>query len=181
MQHGYKTQHSTVAALHTLNNTVAKGFKQMAPPARTITVAFDMSKAFDIINIHTLIRKVLQPRFQTISLSSFQTISLSSSQTTSRGAKPTHPHNVNSKLAFHNVASFHQHYSTFTLQTYHHPEHRFRSWHTHMTSLSHIHTQARVQPIATYNHTNIVFCLDKTKPSHTTSRQNNMYSVHCRI
>ena len=26
MQHGYKTQHSTVAALHTLNNTVAKGF-----------------------------------------------------------------------------------------------------------------------------------------------------------
>ena len=26
MQHGYKTQHSTVTALHTLNNTVAKGF-----------------------------------------------------------------------------------------------------------------------------------------------------------
>ena len=39
MQHGYKTQHSTVTALHTLNNTVAKGFNQMAPPARTITVA----------------------------------------------------------------------------------------------------------------------------------------------
>ena len=47
-------------ALHTLNNTVAKGFNQMAPPARTITVALDMSKAFDIINIHTLIRKLLQ-------------------------------------------------------------------------------------------------------------------------
>ena len=28
MQHGYKTQHSTVMALHTLNNTVAKGFNQ---------------------------------------------------------------------------------------------------------------------------------------------------------
>ena len=54
MQHGYKTQHSTVTALHTLNNTVAKGFNQMAPPART------MSKAFDTINIHTLIRKLLQ-------------------------------------------------------------------------------------------------------------------------
>ena len=27
----------------------------MAPPARTITVALDMSKAFDTINIHTLI------------------------------------------------------------------------------------------------------------------------------
>ena len=60
MQHGYKTQHSTVTALHTLNNTVAKGFNQMAPPLRTITVALDMSKAFDTINIHTLIRKLLQ-------------------------------------------------------------------------------------------------------------------------
>ena len=32
----------------------------MAPPARTITVALDMSKAFDTINMHTLIRKLLQ-------------------------------------------------------------------------------------------------------------------------
>ena len=60
MQHRYKTQQSTVTALHTLNNTVAKGFNQMAPPARTITVALDMSKAFDTININTLIRKLLQ-------------------------------------------------------------------------------------------------------------------------
>ena len=58
-QHGYKTQHSTVTALHTVNNTVAKGFNQMAPPARTITESLDMSKAFDTINIHTLIRKLL--------------------------------------------------------------------------------------------------------------------------
>ena len=55
MQHGYKTQHATVPVLHTLNNTVAKGFNQMALPARTITVALDMSKAFNTINIHTLI------------------------------------------------------------------------------------------------------------------------------
>ena len=32
----------------------------------------------------------------------------------------THPQHVNSKLAFHKVASFHQYYSTHTLQTYHH-------------------------------------------------------------
>ena len=32
----------------------------MAPPARTFTVALDMSKAFDTINIHTVIRKLLQ-------------------------------------------------------------------------------------------------------------------------
>ena len=60
MQHGYKTQHSTVTALHTLNYTVARGFNQMAPHARTITVALDMSKAFDTINIRTLMIKLLQ-------------------------------------------------------------------------------------------------------------------------
>ena len=54
MQHGYKTQHSTVTELHTLNNTVAKGFNKMALTAQTITVALDT------INIHTLIRKQLQ-------------------------------------------------------------------------------------------------------------------------
>ena len=60
MQHGYKTQSSTVMVLHTLNNTIAKGLRQMAPPARTITVALDISKAFHKMNIHTLIRKPLQ-------------------------------------------------------------------------------------------------------------------------
>ena len=44
----------------TRNNTVAKGFNQMAPPAHTITVALDMTKAFNTINIHTLIRMLLQ-------------------------------------------------------------------------------------------------------------------------
>ena len=60
MQHGFKTQHSTVTALHTLINTVVKGFNQIAPPAQTITVALDMNKAFDTINLHTLIRNLLQ-------------------------------------------------------------------------------------------------------------------------
>ena len=59
-QHGYKTQHSTVTALNTVNSTVAKGFNQIAPPARTITVGLHMSNAFDTITIHTLIRKLLQ-------------------------------------------------------------------------------------------------------------------------
>ena len=59
-QHEYKIEHYTVTALHTLHNTVADGFNQMALPARTIMVALDMSKAFDTINIHTLIRKLLQ-------------------------------------------------------------------------------------------------------------------------
>ena len=37
----------------------SKGVNQIASPARTITVALDMSKAFDPINMHTLIRKLL--------------------------------------------------------------------------------------------------------------------------
>ena len=43
-------------------NTVANGFNQMAPPARTITVVLDMSTAFDTIHMHTLIRKLIQPK-----------------------------------------------------------------------------------------------------------------------
>ena len=35
MQHGYKTKHSTVTALHALNKTVAKGVYQMPPPPCT--------------------------------------------------------------------------------------------------------------------------------------------------
>ena len=61
------------------------------------------------------------------------------------------PNNVNLKMAFHKVESFHPHYLTFTPQTYHHTVHRFRSWPTQTTS--HPHTQVRVQPRNTYNHT----------------------------
>ena len=43
-------------------DTIAKGFNQMAPGARKIIVALNMSKAFNTININTLIRKLLQTR-----------------------------------------------------------------------------------------------------------------------
>ena len=62
--HGYKTHHTTLTTLHTVNNTVVQGFNHMAPPARTITVALDMSKVFNTINIHTLIRNLLQTKIQ---------------------------------------------------------------------------------------------------------------------
>ena len=97
----------------------------MAPPARTITVALDMSKAFNTISIHTLIRKLLHTMIP-------GTI-------------------INSKLAFHKAASFPQHYSTFTQQTYHHPEHRFMSRPTQMTS-THTSTSAARKYIQPYIH-----------------------------
>ena len=43
MQHGYKTQHSTVTALHTLNNTIAKGFNQMASANNHCSTRYEQS------------------------------------------------------------------------------------------------------------------------------------------
>ena len=149
----------------------------MAPPARPITVTLDIGKTFDTINIHTLIRKLLQTNIPgTIIKLIANYIKGRKSYTT---YKTTHPDNVNIKLAFHKAASFHPHYLTFTPQTYHHPVHRFRSWSTQLTSPSHPHTQARVQPRNIYNNIES-FCLDKTKQSLIKSIQNNLHVVHAR-
>ena len=142
-QHGYKIQHSSETTQHTLNNTVAMGFNQMAPPARTIIVALDMSKAFDTINIHTLIRKLLQNNIPC------RIMKFIANYIQGHKAYTTYRNHTSIQRQFKTgvikVASSHPHYLTFTLQTYHHPEHRFRSCLTQMTSPSHPHTQARVQ------------------------------------
>ena len=59
---GYNITLTTTQVLHTVNNTVAKGFNQLTLPARTISEALDMSKAYNPINIHTLIRKHIQTK-----------------------------------------------------------------------------------------------------------------------
>ena len=125
----------------------------MAPPPRTNTVAVDMSKAFDTLNIHTLNRK----RLQTHIPGTF--IKFIANYIKGRKAYTTYRKHTSrqcqKKLAFHKAASFHPHYLTFTPQIYHHPVQRFRSWPT-QTSPSHPHTQARVHPRnTTYNHTYI--------------------------
>ena len=153
--------YSDGTTLHTLNNTVAKGFNQMASPARTITVALDMSKAFDTINIHTLIRKLLQTNIPGTIIKFIANYI--------KGRKPytTYRNHTSKQRQFKTgvpqVASFHPHYSTFTPQTYHHPVHRFKSWPMQMTSQSHPHTQVRVQPRNTYNHTYTKFLPGQNK------------------
>ena len=57
-QHGFKAKHSTSTALHTIVNHITTGFNQKIPPHRTITVALDMSKAFDMVNLYILLRKI---------------------------------------------------------------------------------------------------------------------------
>lgn len=56
-QHGFKTSHSTTTALHQLTNQITEGFNQHLPE-RTIVVSLDLSKAFDTVNIHSLINKL---------------------------------------------------------------------------------------------------------------------------
>ena len=85
-----------------------------------------------------------------------------------------------SSLLFHSLTR-----TTFayTLQTYHHQEHRFRSWPTQITSPSHLHTQARVQRRNTYNHTYIKFLPGQNKTI-TLNPDKQLHSVHsrpCRI
>ena len=138
MQQGYTTQHSDGTTHSKQHRT--KGVQPNGSPCAKNHCSTRYEQSFRHNKYTHLSDSYYRP--------TFQTQSLSSSQTTSRDAKPTqhiettHLHNVNSKRAFHKVASFHQHYSTYTLQTYHHQEQKFRSWPTQMTSPSHLHTQA---------------------------------------
>ena len=57
-QHGYKPKHSTATAVQEIVNTITMGFNQEKPPERTITIALDMSKAFDTVHLHKLLDKL---------------------------------------------------------------------------------------------------------------------------
>ena len=136
----------------------------MASPARTITVAFDMSNAFDTINIHTLIRKLLQSNIPgTLIKFIAHYINGRKAHTTYRNYTSSQR---NSKLAFYKVASFHQHSHcrhTTTLSTGSDHDSTIKSTHTSSSAAK-----------------KYKFCLDKTKQSHTKSRQNNLHSVYSR-
>ena len=132
-----------------------------------------MSKAFDIINIHTLIRELLQTYIPGTIIKFIANYIKGRKAYTPYINHTSKQHQF--KLTVLKAASFQPHHLTFTPQTYHHPVHRFMSWPTHMTSPS--HPQAQVQPRNIYNHTYRKFCLDKTKQSHTESRQNNLHST----
>ena len=165
MQHGYKTQYSTHIKQHRCkgvqpngslcaNNHCSTRYEQSfrhnrpngSPCANNhCSTRYEQSFRHNK-HTNTLIRKLLQTKIR----------GTSSSQTTSRDENPTqhttitHSHNVNSKLAFHKVASFHQQYLSFTLYTYHHTKHRFRSWSMQITSPSHLHIQAAKKCIQPY-------------------------------
>ena len=133
--------------LHTLNNTVAKGYNQMAPNVRTITVALDMSIAFDTINIHTLIQKLLQTK---ISGTIIKFIANYIKRRKTYRKNTSSQHKLKTGIQQGGVLS--PTLFIFTLQTYHHPDLRFRPWSTQMTSPSHLHTSAPKKYIQPYLH-----------------------------
>ena len=114
-QHGYKTEHSITTALHITNNTIAKGFSRMQPPACTFVAALDMSKTFDTVNIHTLIVKLLQTnKSHRPSSNLLQTISNDARIT--QHSENTHPQHANSKLACLKVAFSHLYFEIYTFE-----------------------------------------------------------------
>ena len=56
----YKNKHFTCTTLHNICYQVEIGLKNSRPLQRTVEIALDMSKAFDLMNIHKLIHKHLQ-------------------------------------------------------------------------------------------------------------------------
>ena len=146
MQHGYKPQHSTVTALHTLNNTVAKVFNQMAPPARTNTVPHDMNKAFDTINIHPLIRKLLHTNIPDTIIKFIAYYIKGRKAYTTYRKHTSRQRQFNTGIPQGGVLSP----TIFNIYTSDLPP---PSAPVQMTSPSYPHTQARVQPINIYNHT----------------------------
>ena len=121
------TKHNTtVTAVHTLNNTVAMGFNQIAPPERTVNVALDMSKTFNTLNIRTLIRMLLETNIPgTIMKFIANYFKGRKAYTTSRNHTSIH-HQFKIDISQSDIPSP----TLFTLQIYQHTEHWFRSWHT---------------------------------------------------
>ena len=121
----------------------------MAHHAVTITESFDMSKTFDTINIHTLIRKLLQTNIPgTI-------IKFIANYIKGRKAYTTY---INHSSKQRNLKlAFHPQYLTFTPQTYHHPVHRSdhglrRRHHDH--THTHTHTSVAKKYIQDYSISN---------------------------
>ena len=144
--------HSTVMALHTLNNTVAEEFNQMAPPCannQCSTIIMFIANYIKERKAYTTYKNQTSPQRQ-----------LKTGVPQGSDLSPT----------------------LFNIYTANIPPHRapvqVMAYPDDITI--HIYTHKHNKPINTYNHTYIKFLPGQTKQSHTKSRQNNLYSVHSR-
>ena len=155
----------------------------MAHPVRTITVALDMSKAYHTINIHTLIRELLQTNIPgTIIKFIANYIKGRKAYTTNRNHtskqrqfKTDVPQGGVLSPTLFNIYTSDLPPPSAPVQVMAYADDiTITSTHTKYECSQEIHTT-----IPTYS-----FCLDKTKQPLTKSRQNNLHSVHnrpCRI
>ena len=111
-QHGFKSNHSTTQHKQHHHNRLQP--KQTT--RRTITVALDMSKAFDTVNIHTLTHKLHQTNIP-------HTIIKYIAKHTPH-SETKHQHNANSKIVFHKAVCYHPHSSTYAHLTLQHHRHQ---------------------------------------------------------
>ena len=134
----------------------------MAPLARTITVALDTSKDFDTINIYTPIRKLL---LQTKIPGTI--IKFIANYIKGRKAYTTYRNHTSSQRQLKTGVPQGGILSPtlFKIYTVDIPPLRapVQAFPTLMTSLSHLYTQAQVQPRNIYNHTYIKFLPGQNK------------------
>ena len=67
-QHGFRRNHSTISALNEISAAITDGFNKKPPAERTLLVALDLSKAFDLVSHNTLLAEVNRsslPRYVT--------------------------------------------------------------------------------------------------------------------
>ena len=57
-QHGFKSRHSVVSSLLPLTTNIARGFNAPKPAFRTGLLCVDLSKAFDVVDHHRLLKKI---------------------------------------------------------------------------------------------------------------------------
>jgi len=57
-QHGFRKGRSTTTALHAINEHIADGLNRKKPVHRTVSVAIDLSRAFDTVDHHLLLQDI---------------------------------------------------------------------------------------------------------------------------
>ena len=147
----------------------------MAPPARTITVVLDMSKAFDTINIYTLIRKLLHTNIPDIIMKFIANYITGCKAYTTYRNHPSIQRQFKTSVPQGGVLSP----TLFNIYTADLPPPRapaqIMAYADGITITStHTSTSAAKKYIQPYLHK--VFA-----KSHTKSRQNNLHSIHSRL
>ena len=65
-QHVFKTKHFSITAVQTINTTITTGFNKKKSHERIISIALDMSKAFDTVHLHKFLHKSTQANLPNI-------------------------------------------------------------------------------------------------------------------